>query len=115
MNHVPYEMPSDMGAAIATFVGYYNYRFYHKVLGNVTPSDALRGRREDILRRRKEVKAQTIERRRQHNRDLREFQLTPAELARCAMLPCLLEAEQTGGEPPTDGWGHPRALPGLGW
>ena len=73
MNHVPYEMPSDMEAAIAAFVGYYNYRFYHKALGNVTPSDVLRGRREDILRRRKEVKAQTIERRRQHNRDLREL------------------------------------------
>ena len=51
MNHVLYEMPSDMEAAIAAFAGYYNYRFYHKALGNVTPSDVLRGRREDILRR----------------------------------------------------------------
>ena len=88
MNHVPYEMPSDMEAAIAAFVGYYNHRFYHKALGNVTPSDVLRGRREDILRRRSrtgaasasvwnEVKVQTIERRRQHNRGLRELTRPP--------------------------------------
>ena len=55
------------------FVSYYNYRRYHKALGNVTPSDVLRGRREDILRRRREVKAQTIERRRRHNKTLRKL------------------------------------------
>ena len=73
VNQLPYEMPSDLEAAIVAFVSYYNYRRYHKALGNVTPSDVLRGRREDILRRRKEVQAQTIERRRQHNRALREL------------------------------------------
>ena len=46
------------------FVSYYNYRRYHKALGNVTPSDVLKGRRPKILRRRKEVQAQTIQRRR---------------------------------------------------
>ena len=50
------------------FVSYYNYRRYHKALGNVTPSDMLRGRRQEILRRRKEVQAQTIQRRRQQNK-----------------------------------------------
>ena len=59
MNQLPYELPSDLEAAIVAFVSYYNYRRYHKALGNVTPSDVLRGRREDILRRRREVKAQT--------------------------------------------------------
>ena len=54
MNQLPYEMPSDLKAAIVAFVSYYNYRRYHKALGNVTPSDILKGRREDILRRRKE-------------------------------------------------------------
>ena len=54
MNQLPYEMPSDLEAAIVAFVSYYNYRRYHKALGNVTPSDVLKGRREDILRRRKE-------------------------------------------------------------
>ena len=55
------------------FVSYYNYRRYHKALGNVTPSDVLKGRRPKILRRRKEVQAQTIQRRRRHNRTLREL------------------------------------------
>ena len=52
VNQVPYELPSDLEAAIVAFVSYYNYRRYHKALGNVAPSDVLRGRREDILRRR---------------------------------------------------------------
>ena len=77
VNQLPYEMPSDLEAAIVAF-GYYNYRRYHKALGNVTPSDVLRGRREDILRRRREVKAQTIERRRRHNRALRELARPPS-------------------------------------
>ena len=72
VNQVPYELPSDLEAAIVAFVSYYNYRRYHKALGNVTPSDVLRGRREEILQRRREVKAQTIERRR-HNRTIREL------------------------------------------
>ena len=49
VNQLPYEVPSDLEAAIVAFVSYYNYRRYHKALGNVTPSDVLRGRREDIL------------------------------------------------------------------
>ena len=53
VNQLPYEMPSDLEAAIVAFVSYYNYRRYHKALGNVTPSDVLKGRREEILRRRK--------------------------------------------------------------
>ena len=54
VNQLPYEMPSDLEAAIVAFVSYYKCRRYHKALGNVTPSDVLRGRREDILRRRRE-------------------------------------------------------------
>ena len=70
-------LPSDLEAAIVAFVSYYNYRRYHKVLRNVTPSDVLRGRREEILQRRREVQAQTIERRRQHNREIRELTRPP--------------------------------------
>ena len=65
--------PADLEVAIVAFVSYYNNRRYHKALGNVTPSDVLKGRRGEILRRRKEVQAQTIERRRRYNRDLREL------------------------------------------
>ena len=79
MNQLPYELPLDLEAAIVAFVSYYNYRRYYKALENVTPSDVLRGRREDILRRRREVKAQTIEQRRQHNRALRELTRRPIE------------------------------------
>ena len=68
---------SDLEAAIVAFVSYYNYQHYHKALGNVTPSDVLRGRREEILQRRREVQAQTIQRRRQHNRDIRELTSPP--------------------------------------
>ena len=49
VNQVPYEMPSDLDAAIAAFAGYYNYRRYHKALGNVTPAGALNGWRETTL------------------------------------------------------------------
>ena len=73
VNQLPYELPSDLEAAIVAFVSYYNYRRCHKALGNVTPSDVLKGRREEILRRRKEVQAQTIQRRRRNNRILREM------------------------------------------
>ena len=77
VNQLPYEMLSDLEAAIVAFVSYYNYRRYRKALGNVTPSDVLRGRREEILQLRREVQAQTIQRRRQHNRELTRPQSDP--------------------------------------
>jgi hypothetical protein len=53
-------------------VNYYNCHRYHKALGNVTPADVLYGRRVEILRHREEVQIQTINRRREYDRDLRE-------------------------------------------
>jgi putative transposase len=73
VNQLPYELPGQLERAIADFVDYYNYRRYHKALGNVTPADVLYGRREEILERRKEVQIQTIYRRRDYNRGLREL------------------------------------------
>ena len=73
VKQVPYEIPSDLEAAISAFVAYYNYRRYHKALSNVTPADMLNGRREQILLRRKEVQVQTIQRRRRYNKALREL------------------------------------------
>jgi transposase InsO family protein len=73
VNQLPYEAPSQLDKAIADFVDYYNYRRYHKALGDLTPADVLYGRREQILLRRKEVQIQTINHRREYNRDLREL------------------------------------------
>jgi transposase InsO family protein len=73
VNQVPYEFPGQLERAIADFVEYYNFHRYHKALGNVTPTDVLHGRREQILQRRKEVKAQTVQHRRDYNQNLREL------------------------------------------
>jgi putative transposase len=73
VNQLPYELPSHLEQAIAYFVDYYNYSRYLKALGNVTPADVLYGRRGEILKRRKEVKTQTINRRRDYNHGLGEL------------------------------------------
>ena len=73
VNQILYEFPGQLEKAIAKFVDYYNYRRYHKALGNVTPADVLYGKRVKILQRRKEVQIQTINRRRDYNQDLREL------------------------------------------
>jgi putative transposase len=73
VNQLPYDLPSELQRAIADFVDYYNHRRYHKALGNVTPADVLCGRREQILKRRKEVQIQTIQHRRYYNQDLGEL------------------------------------------
>ena len=73
VNQLPYEIPNELEKAIADFVDYYNYRRYHKALGNVAPADVLYGRREEILTRRKEMQEQTINRRRNYNRDLKKL------------------------------------------
>jgi len=73
VNQLSYELPSQLEEAIADFVDYYNYRRYHKAIGNVTPSNVLNGRREQILQRRKEVQILTLNRRRHYNQGLREL------------------------------------------
>ena len=73
MNQVPYDVPRNLEAAISDFVSYYNNRRYHKALGNVTPADVLHGRRVQILAQRKEVQTQTLQRRKQHNQQIREL------------------------------------------
>jgi putative transposase len=73
VNQLPYELPSQLEKAIADFVEYYNYRRYHKALGNVTPADVLYGRREQILQCRKEMRAKTAQKRRDYNRYFKEL------------------------------------------
>lgn len=74
VNQLPYEMPADLEQAIAEFVDYYNYRRYHKALGNITPDDVLQGRRDSILAKRKEVQSQTLRRRQLHNQHSRQLE-----------------------------------------
>ena len=73
VNQLPYDFPSQLERAIASFVDYYNYRRYHKSLGNVTPADVLYDRREQIVKRRKEVRIQTINHRRDYNQAQKEL------------------------------------------
>jgi putative transposase len=76
VNQVPYEVPSELEVAIAGFVDYYNNRRYHKALSNVAPDDVLHGRREEILIKRREVKARTLASRKRYNHLLRESKTT---------------------------------------
>ena len=72
VNQIPYDVPGNLEEAITDFVNYYNNRRYHKALSNVTPDDVVRGRREGILIKRREVKAQTLASRKRYNHLLRE-------------------------------------------
>jgi len=56
------------------FIEYYNQRRYHGGIGNVAPADVYYGRREKILRRRKEQKELTIQARLRYNRGRKEPQ-----------------------------------------
>ena len=51
-------------SAIAGFVEHYNHQRHHESHGNITPADVYLGGAETILRKRKKIKAQTIEKRR---------------------------------------------------
>ena len=72
VNQVPYEVPRDLQCAISEFVNFYNFRRYHKALKDITPSDMLAGRRDQILERRREARVRSLQRRKEHNKILRE-------------------------------------------
>ncbi|MDA1280698.1 MAG: integrase core domain-containing protein [Chloroflexi bacterium] len=72
INQVLYDVPIDLQCAIEKFVEFYNYRRYHKALKDITPSDMLVGRRDQILAQRKEAKHRSLQRRKEHNKKLRE-------------------------------------------
>lgn len=59
-----YYLPGALEKAIGAFIEHYNHQRYHESLGNLTPADVYFGRAETILRRRREIKEQTIRKRR---------------------------------------------------
>ncbi len=59
-----YYPPGALEHAIGNFIDHYNHNRYHESISNLTPADVYFGRAETILRRRKEIKHQTIQKRR---------------------------------------------------
>ena len=59
----PWELAED----VRDFVLYYNSQRYHEALGNVTPDDVYFGQKEEILKKRREIKQQTLAKRKTIN------------------------------------------------
>jgi len=59
-----YYSPEELEEKISEFVDYYNNQRYHESLNNVTPADAYFGRDQEILKRRRKIKQQTLLKRR---------------------------------------------------
>jgi transposase InsO family protein len=62
-----YYSPEELERAIAAWVVYYNNQRFHESLNNVTPADVYFGRDKEIIKKRNELKEQTLAlRRRQY-------------------------------------------------
>jgi len=59
-----YYSPMELEYALEKFVNYYNFKRYHESLQNVTPSDVYFGRANRILKKREEIKQNTLIQRR---------------------------------------------------
>jgi len=55
--------PDQLREAIGQFVDRYNNQRYHESLNNLTPADVYFGRGELILKRREQIKTQTLKQR----------------------------------------------------
>jgi transposase InsO family protein len=62
-----WDSPSRLETEINKFVNWYNSKRYHEGIGNVTPDDVYYGKRNLILKQRKELKQKTITNRRKFN------------------------------------------------
>lgn len=63
LNH--FYHPEQLIQALTEFVKKYNERRYHESLKNLTPADVYFGRTEQILRKRQQIKMNSIQNRRQ--------------------------------------------------
>jgi transposase InsO family protein len=65
-----YYFPTKLEAAIKRFVDHYNNERYHESLNNLTPADVYYERGESILKRKEQIKLNTLTmRRRMHPRN----------------------------------------------
>lgn len=62
-----YDSPDMLKGEIGKFISAYNKKRYHESLGNVTPDDVYFGRREEIVKNRKEKQTATFMRRKEMN------------------------------------------------
>jgi len=70
-----YYLPGELDQRIRRFVDYYNHERYHESLDNVTPADVYYGRDSEILKRREQIKQETLAMRRAiHYRQQRSSQ-----------------------------------------
>ncbi|WP_241791132.1 IS3 family transposase, partial [Sphingobacterium rhinopitheci] len=63
LNH--FYHPEQLIEALTEFVDNYNNKRYHESLKNLTPADVYFGRTDQILRKREQIKMNSIENRRQ--------------------------------------------------
>jgi hypothetical protein len=66
LNLLVFTSPEALLAAMAEFIEFYFCHRYHEGIGNVTPADVYCGRRQNILKRRKEQKQVTSDARFQY-------------------------------------------------
>ena len=62
-----YYYPWKLSQALEAFVEYYNHERYHEALDNLTPADVYAGKSEEVLTRRKQIKLDTLRKRKQQN------------------------------------------------
>ena len=62
-----YYYPWELEQALEGFVEYYNHERYHEALDNLTPADVYAGKSEEVLTRRKQIKLDTLRKRKQQN------------------------------------------------
>ena len=63
-----YYSPEELKYRLGEFVEYYNDYRYHESLNNTTPSDVYYGRDQQILKKRTQIKANTMKQRRKKHR-----------------------------------------------